>query len=112
MTQLEQVMYAARAHALRTRDGTSCSDRCSSSFLATAAVASAFALILLAAPGHAQTVAAVDGQATGRAEDSTIRPFHVKVPEKQLVDLRRRIGAHNVRTVFPASRDNIDSNPI
>src|ERR1700732_4372072 len=44
MTQLEQVMYAARAHAMRGRDGTSCSDRCSSSFLATAAVARAVAL--------------------------------------------------------------------
>jgi len=93
MTQLEQVMHTARAHALRGRDGTSCSDRCSSSFLATAAVASAFALVLLAAPSHAQTVAAVDAQATGRAEGSAIRPFHVKVPEKELVDLRRRVVA-------------------
>jgi pimeloyl-ACP methyl ester carboxylesterase len=93
MTQLEQVMCATRTHAVRGRDGTFCSDRCSSSFLATAAVASAFALVLLAAPSHAQTVAAVDAQATGRAEGSAIRPFHVNVPEKDLVDLRRRVAA-------------------
>ena len=28
-----------------------------------------------------------------RAEDSTIRPFHINVPEEELVDLRRRIAA-------------------
>lgn len=27
------------------------------------------------------------------AEDSTIRPFHIDVPEEELVDLRRRIAA-------------------
>ena len=93
MAQLEQVTYAARAHPMRSRDGASCSDRCSFRFLATAAAVSAFALILLAAPSHAQTVAAVDAQASARADDATIRPFRVKVPEKDLVDLRRRIAA-------------------
>ena len=93
MTQLDQVMYVARARAMRGRDGTPCSDRYSSSFLATAAVVGAFALVLLAAPSHAQTAAAVGAQASARAEDSAIRPFRVKVPEKELVDLRRRIAA-------------------
>src|SRR3954454_7212782 len=27
------------------------------------------------------------------ADDTTIRPFHISVPEKQLADLRRRIAA-------------------
>jgi pimeloyl-ACP methyl ester carboxylesterase len=48
-------------------------------FLATAAVASAVSLL----PG--QLAAAGDGDA--------IRPFHVSVPDEQLVDLRRRITA-------------------
>jgi pimeloyl-ACP methyl ester carboxylesterase len=48
-------------------------------FLATAAAASAVGLL----PG--QLAAAGDG--------NTIRPFHVYVPDEQLVDLRRRIAA-------------------
>ena len=52
--------------------------------LATAAAAGAVGSILRAAPSYAQAVAA--------AGDDTIRPFHINVPEEQLVDLRRRIG--------------------
>ena len=48
-------------------------------FLATAAAASAVGLL----PG--QLAAAGDG--------NTIRPFHISIPEEQLVDLRRRIAA-------------------
>src|SRR5208337_1925884 len=56
------------------------------------AAAGIFGLFLFAAPGHAQKVsAAANLRAPG--EDNAIRPFHVKVPEKTLVDLRRRIVA-------------------
>jgi pimeloyl-ACP methyl ester carboxylesterase len=48
-------------------------------FLATAAAASVVSLL----PGR---LAAADDR-------NTIRPFHIAVPEEQLVDLRRRIGA-------------------
>jgi pimeloyl-ACP methyl ester carboxylesterase len=66
------------------------------SFLATSAAAGAFGLLLLlAAPSYAQTVAAAGAQASSSAaaEDTSVRPFHVNVPEEQLVDLRRRIAA-------------------
>ena len=29
----------------------------------------------------------------GTIEDNAIRPFHINIPEEQLVDLRRRIAA-------------------
>jgi hypothetical protein len=48
-------------------------------FLATAAAASAVSLL------PRQLVAAGDG--------NTIRPFHISVPQEQLVELRRRIAA-------------------
>jgi hypothetical protein len=53
--------------------------------LATTAAAGAVGSILRAIPSCAQTVVA--------AGDSTIRPFHINVPEDALVDLRRRIAA-------------------
>ena len=42
-----------------------------------------------AAPRPAPLPAELDAA----AEDSTIRPFHIDVPEEELVDLRRRIAA-------------------
>jgi pimeloyl-ACP methyl ester carboxylesterase len=55
------------------------------SFLATSAAASAFGLVLLAAPSYAQIVPA--------AEADAVRPYHINIPEEALVDLRRRIAA-------------------
>jgi hypothetical protein len=53
--------------------------------ISTLAAAGAFGLVLLAVPSYARTVPAV--------EDDSIRPFHINVPEKELVDLRRRLAA-------------------
>jgi pimeloyl-ACP methyl ester carboxylesterase len=65
------------------------------SFLATAAAAGAFGLVLLAAPCYAQTVPATGAQASviAAAGDTAIRPFRINVPEEALVDLRRRVAA-------------------
>jgi Epoxide hydrolase N terminus len=54
-------------------------------FLATLARVGAFALVLLAVPGYAKTGATV--------KDDSIRHFNIKIPESELVDLRRRIAA-------------------
>jgi pimeloyl-ACP methyl ester carboxylesterase len=54
--------------------------------LAISAAAGAYSLL----PGR---LAAKDA----KNEDSAIRPFHIKIPEEQLVDLRRRVKA----TVWP-----------
>jgi len=53
--------------------------------LAVSAAASACGLAMLAAGGLVQTASA--------AEDKSIRPFHASIPEKALVDLRRRVMA-------------------
>ncbi len=45
----------------------------------------AFGFFVFAATGHAQPVAAAD--------DTSIRPFHVNIPDEAIVDLRRRIAA-------------------
>jgi pimeloyl-ACP methyl ester carboxylesterase len=71
--------------------------------------ASALGLLLSASPGYAQSVAAATKEPTmtsqvqdpspasvqprAAAEDTTIRPFRVNVPEKDLAELRRRIAA-------------------
>jgi pimeloyl-ACP methyl ester carboxylesterase len=68
------------------------------SFLARPA-AGAFGLLLLAAPAYAQSAAladvptAVTSPSSRAADDTSIRPFHVRVPEAALVDLRKRIAA-------------------
>ena len=54
------------------------------SFLATSAAAGACALAMLAA-GHSQNASA--------AEDKSIRPFRTSIPEKAVMDLRRRLAA-------------------
>src|SRR5262249_16888459 len=66
--------------------------------LVTLAAAGAVGLGLLAAPGGTQTVPAAEAQASGSglgaaAEDRSIRPFTVQVPQAALDDLRRRIAA-------------------
>jgi pimeloyl-ACP methyl ester carboxylesterase len=53
--------------------------------LGASAAASVFGAGLLAGTGNARAAAA--------AEDAAIRPFHIDVPEADLVDLRRRIAA-------------------
>src|SRR5687768_18573839 len=49
-------------------------------------IASALGLLLIAFPGDAQTGAAA-------AEDTAIRPFRIRVPDAELVELQRRIAA-------------------
>ena len=66
--------------------------------LVTVAAAGAVGLVLLAAPGDAQTVPSAAAGASGSglgaaAEDRSIRPFTVQVPQAALDDLRRRIAA-------------------
>ncbi len=60
--------------------------------LRTLIVAGAFGLFLLADPifAHAQTSPSKQPAAV---EDNTIRPFHIKIPEEALADLRQRIAA-------------------
>jgi pimeloyl-ACP methyl ester carboxylesterase len=65
------------------------------------AAASALGFFLSASPGYSQSVAAatkeptltVQVQPRGAAADTTIRPFRVNIPDKDLAELRRRIAA-------------------
>src|SRR5262245_16133019 len=59
------------------------------------AIAGAFGLFVLASPLHAQIRTASMGNArtAQTSEDNAIHPFSVAIPEKALVDLRRRILA-------------------
>jgi hypothetical protein len=73
------------------------------------ATASALGLLLIASPGYAQTGTATANEPTmtsqlqsttptsapprAAAEDTAIRPFRIRVPNAQLVELRRRIVA-------------------
>src|SRR6266850_4378568 len=62
--------------------------------LVTVAAAGAFGLVLLAAPGDAQT--ATEQETTVAPSETTtaaVRPFRANVPEEALVDLRRRVAA-------------------
>jgi hypothetical protein len=88
-------MYTA-AHA--THDGNG-----SRGHRSTLVAAGICCLLLLAVPSFAKTVPVADAKAAvvsplsakphTSTEDKSIRPFHVSVPEEQLVDLRRRIAA-------------------
>ncbi|UEM02566.1 epoxide hydrolase [Skermanella rosea] len=60
--------------------------------LTTTVSVAAFGLALQTGAGFAQTVAA-PASVSVAAQDATIRPFRVNVPEAALVDLRRRIAA-------------------
>jgi pimeloyl-ACP methyl ester carboxylesterase len=78
----------------RGRDGASRSAR--RSFLAISAAVGVFVLFLLAAPSYAQTEKSQTTQKEDtmtQTDKTAIRPFHVKVPETELTDLRRRIKA-------------------
>jgi hypothetical protein len=63
--------------------------------------ASAIGCLLSTSPGYAQSVAAatkeptltVQVQPRAAAEDTTIRPFRVNIPDQDLAELRRRIAA-------------------
>jgi len=63
--------------------------------ITSTAVASAFSLFLLPSSSYGQAVKASDVRthASTVAEDTSIRPFHINVPEKALADLRQRIAA-------------------
>jgi pimeloyl-ACP methyl ester carboxylesterase len=51
------------------------------------------ALLLAAGSSAQQAKTVVQARPSATAEDCSIRPFHINVPEEQLVDLRRRIEA-------------------
>ena len=54
----------------------------------TSVVGAAFLLVMLALPGHAQP-----SESRATADDDSIRPFHIHVPESALIDLRQRLAA-------------------
>jgi pimeloyl-ACP methyl ester carboxylesterase len=85
-----------------------------------AILAGFFGLIMFAVSGYSQTVPPIEAktastkietsitkvkkaQSTARAEDKSIRPFRINIPEKSLVDLKRRIAA----TRFP-DKETVD----
>jgi Epoxide hydrolase N terminus len=51
----------------------------------TLAPAAVLSLVVLGVPGYAQSSPAV--------EDDSVRPFHINIPEEQIVELRQRIAA-------------------
>jgi pimeloyl-ACP methyl ester carboxylesterase len=73
------------------------------SFLAASRVGGTFLLLLLAIASYAQTVRTVDAQAfltrplpskqSAAVGDDSVRPFHINIPEEQIVELRQRIAA-------------------
>ena len=108
MTKVEKVQYTSKPAATGGRDGGSHSNAASlapkrPSFLATLAGVGVLGLAVLASPSFAQIVPTADVRASVKSpfsarphtstEDTSIRPFHIHVPEEQLVDLRKRIAA-------------------
>jgi len=95
----ERIPYTAKL--LATHEDVS--SRARRNILAASAVGGTFLLLLLAAASYAQTVRTVEAQAfvtsplpekqSTATQDDSIRAFHIKVPEEQLVDLRKRIAA-------------------
>ncbi len=81
----------------------SVSSRARRNILAVSAIGGNFLPLLLAAVSYAQTGRTVDAEAfvtppipakqTAGAEHDSIRPFHINIPEEQLVELRKRIAA-------------------
>jgi hypothetical protein len=108
MTKFEKVQYTSKPATTGGRDGGSHSNAASlapkrPSFLATLAGVGVLGLAVLASPSFAQIVPTADVRASVKSpfsarphtstEDTSIRPFHIHVPEEQLVDLRKRIAA-------------------
>jgi hypothetical protein len=96
----ERIPYTAKLRS-KHENVSRCARR---NILAVSAVGgTTFLLLLLAAASYAQTVRTVDAQAfvtsplpakqTAAAEDDSIRPFHINIPEEQIVELRKRIAA-------------------
>jgi pimeloyl-ACP methyl ester carboxylesterase len=95
----EKIQYTAKLHG--TPENVT--SRTRRSLPAARAVEGAFLLLLLAAASYAQTVPAADAQAfvtsplpdkqSAMTQDDSIRPFHINVPDEQLVDLRQRLAA-------------------
>ena len=104
---LEKLQYPARADKLAfaripTIETTLSSSPTRRGFLAGSLAALSVGLFVLASPNHAQTTTSSDtdtvviaaAPATGQAaEDRSIRPFNVHVPQAALDDLRRRVLA-------------------
>lgn len=60
--------------------------------VSTLATLGAFGLTLLTVPGYTQTAPSSHAGPSDSGPDA-IRPFHVHIPEEQLVDLRQRLAA-------------------
>lgn len=88
MSQLEPVMYAGGAHAMRGQDGTSRSNRCRTSFLATTAVASAFSLGLLHRDRGTRWKLAGQAHPLGRSVVIADLDFSLIDKRKRLMDSR------------------------
>ena len=74
---------------------------------------------LLAATVAAGAASLLSAKLSLAAEDASIRPFHISVPEEQLVDLRRRIAATrwpekdgDGRVARRAARDDREARPL
>jgi pimeloyl-ACP methyl ester carboxylesterase len=102
MKPLGTVSPATNAHTTAIIASTS-----RRSFLATSAAASALSLFGFPASSYAEAsgVGPVSAHPPAAAGDNSIRPFHVSVPEAELVDLRRRI----VATRWPGNETVADS---
>jgi hypothetical protein len=65
--------------------------------LVTWAAGSVFSFVLLAAISHSRTVPAAEQPTSSdrrsMPDPSGVRPFHVNVPDAELIELRRRIAA-------------------
>ena len=71
--------------------------------LATSAAGGLFGAAMFASQGFAETL--VETSSGGGGGGPAIRPFHVKVPDAALVDLRRRVAA----TRWPARETVADA---
>jgi pimeloyl-ACP methyl ester carboxylesterase len=103
MIRLNEVQHIIKISPAKDAYGASPRGYHRRGLLAASAVSFAFALGLLAVASYFQTVSAADSpvfsppplpaEFRAVADDTSIRPFHINVPEEQLVDLRARIAA-------------------
>src|SRR4051812_10979884 len=93
---------AQRNHAGTNQASLKTVSKARRNLLATSAVIGALGLVLLATTSCSQTAMSTDAQAAAgrppeslrtKADDTTIRPFHINIPDEAFVDLRRRIVA-------------------